>query len=133
MPELNHDQEHWYAIPAMRDQETSARLDELLESVKKASADPDLSAQLVSEHVGHLMAGVQQPPQAGNRALYDTSDAGLVRWLQLLLHHEIDRVLLQLSSLAPPCTECARQWSTHLLQSRGLVDQWAWARETDTL
>lgn len=128
----SHNETHALMLPGTREQETFDRLDALLEQVAARRSNPRETAQLVSEHVGQLVAGIEQVPRPAIRALLDPSTAGVVRWLELTLAAEFDRVLRQFNQADSKCTVCTRVWLQHLLDARETVARWAWQRETES-
>jgi len=122
---------HAMLLPRLRDQESYERLDALLGQVGERKSEPRETAQLISEHVGGLVAGIEQMPRLDARALLDATPAGMIRWLELTLNTELDRMLADFNAADSKCADCTRAWVQHLLAARQVVARWAWARETE--
>lgn len=128
---MTHDHDHRYLFPRTAEEETFERLDQLLRTVLVDGSTTARTVELVKDHVASLIANIEIRTVTATRGPLDTSPAGTIRWIELLLGREIDHIIATITNNQPDCIDCQRTWIAYLLKSKDVIAEWSLLREMD--
>lgn len=124
-------EDHRLYMPRAEEAESWDRLDVLLNQIRDSSREE--CGDLIAAHVGSLFARIESAPEFGNWPIGQSVSAASPQWIESVVAHEIDRLILRMLDHEPSCVDCLLAWVRHLVEARVTLSKWAWARNVSDL
>lgn len=123
--------DHQLYLPRTDDTESWNRLDVLLDQIRGSSRQK--CGDLIAAHVGSLFARIEFAPEYGTWPIGQSFSSTSPHWIESVVGHEVDRLILRMLDHATGCVDCLLAWVHHLIEARIILSRWAWARDVSDL